>query len=157
MLDKKTVAFTLSRSKFIRLGLIFIFSELLVTNCSIVKAINRPNRLQTLSKGFNLEHWQRSELTDGFYTQATLLQYKSLGLTYTMLPVVLSKFLNDSNPSVFKKDSLAALDAIIQMHVKTELGIILSPFNHPLELHTDPARFFLHIKEQAGGGVLRNT
>lgn len=164
MLEKKAAMHTLSRSKFIRLGLISIFSQLAVANCSIVKATNKSKStlkaslLVTLSKGFNLEHWQRSELTDGFYTQATLLQYKSLGLTYTRLPVVLSKFLNHSNPSVLKKDSLAALDAIIQMHVKTGLGIILSPFNHPLELHTDPAvlaRYIAFFK--AFATHLRNT
>lgn len=144
MLEKKTIVYTLSRSKFLRLGFLFIFCELVVANCSLVKAISqsqstlKASRLKTLSKGFNLEHWQRNELNDGHYTETTLLQYKSLGLTYTRLPVVLSKFLNESNPGVLKKDSLAALDAIIQMHVKTGLGIILSPFNHPEELHTNP-------------------
>ena len=141
----KTIIYTLSRSKFLRLGFLFIFCELVVAKFSIVKAISqsqptlKASRLKTLSKGFNLEHWQRNELNDGHYTEATLLQYKRLGLTYTRLPVVLSKFLNETNPGVLKKDSLAALDAIIKMHVKTGLGIILSPFNHPLELHTDPA------------------
>ncbi len=136
---------TLSRSKFLRLGLLSIFSGLAVANCSTVKATNeskstfKASRLVTLSKGFNLEHWQGHELTDGFYTKATLLQYKNLGLTYTRLPIVLPKFLNDNNPSVLKADYLAALDAIAQMHVNTGLGIIVSPFNHPYELYSDPA------------------
>lgn len=134
----------LSRSQFLRLGFFSLCSGLAVPMYSFVKAANRSkstiktSRLSTLSKGFNLEHWQGHELTDGFYTKTTLLQYKSLGLTYTRLPVVLPKFFNDSNPSVLKKDSLAALDTIIQMHIKTGLGIILSPFNHPYELYSDP-------------------
>jgi len=98
----------------------------------------KASRLITLSKGLNLEHWQRHGLADGHYTETTLQEYKNLGLTYTRLPVVLSAFLNDNNPSTLKTDSLAALDAIIQMHVKTGLGIILSPFNHPYELYSDP-------------------
>ncbi|OKH30654.1 cellulase [Calothrix sp. HK-06] len=118
----------------------------------------KASRLKTLSKGFNLEHWQRNELNDGHYTEATLLQYKSLGLTCTRLPVVLSKFFNDSNPSVLKKYSLAALNAIIQMHVKTGLGIILSPFNHPSELHTDPAVLAKYVSFFKAFAIhLRNT
>jgi endoglucanase len=136
---------TLSRSKFLRLALFSICSGLAVANCNIVKATNESkstvtaSRLKTLSKGFNLERWQEHELTDGSYTQATLLQYKSLGLTYTRLPIVLSNFLNDNNPSVLKTDYLAALDTIVQMHVNTGLGIIICPFKHPYELYSDPA------------------
>ncbi|BAZ13307.1 putative endoglucanase [Calothrix sp. NIES-4071] len=146
---------TLSRSKFLRLALLSICSGLAAANCSIVKATNeskftfKASRLNTLSKGFNLEHWQGHELTDGFYTQASLLEYKSLGLTYTRLPVVLWRFLNDNNPSVLKTDYLAALDTIVQMHVNTGLGIIVSPFNHPYELYSDPvieARFIAFWK-----------
>lgn len=135
-----------SRSSFIRFGLLALFSVLAAPMCDRVQAGNeskhtvKASRLKTLSKGFNLEHWQRHGLEDGHYTEATLQEYKNLGLTYTRLPVVLSAFLDDKNPSVLKTGSLAALDAIIKMHIKTGLGIILSPFNHPPELYSDPAQ-----------------
>ncbi len=135
-----------SRSSFIRFGLLALLSVLATPICDRVQAGNeskytvKASRLKTLSKGFNLEHWQRHGLEDGHYTEATLQEYKNLGLTYTRLPVVLSAFLDDKNPSVLKTGSLAALDAIIKMHIKTGLGIILSPFNHPPELYSDPAQ-----------------
>lgn len=135
----------ISRSKFLRLGLLALCSGLAIPLYSSVKAVNefkstvKASRLKTLSKGFNLEHWQGHELTDGFYTRATLLQYKSLGLTYTRLPVIWSKFLDDNNPSVLNTDYLAALDAIVQMHIKIGLGIIICPFSHPSELYSDSA------------------
>lgn len=135
----------ISRYKFIRFGLLTLFAGFAAPMCDRTKAENeskptfKASRLQTLSKGFNLEHWQRHGLADGYYTEATLQEYKRLGLTYTRLPVVLSAFLDENNPSVLKIGSLDALDAIIQMHIKTGLGIILSPFNHPAELYSDPA------------------
>ena len=137
--------YTLSRSSFIRFGLLTLFSSFVALKSRRVKAMNEPglmpsaSRLQTLSKGFNLEHWKGHKLTDGYYTQATLHQYKALGLTYTRLPIVLSAFLNDNEPSVLKTEFLPTLDSIIQMHVNAGLGIILSPFHHPYELYSDPA------------------
>lgn len=132
---------SISRSTFIRYGLStagLAVTTLLCdrTQANPVKTVKRQ-RLQTLSKGFNLGHWQRHQLSDGYYTLATLRQYKRLGLTYTRLPVILSTFFNSKNPSSLKTDSLAALDAIIQMHVQAGLGIILSPFNHPTKLYSD--------------------
>jgi endoglucanase len=81
-------------------------------------------------------------LKDGFkdrhHTEATLRHYKALGITYTRVWVGLSAFLDDNNPSVLKADSLAALDALIQMHVKTGIGIMLCTTGTPSELYTDP-------------------
>ncbi len=134
-----------SRSSFIRLGLLTLFSTFAASMCGRVKAGNKSkptvkaSRLKTLSKGFNLDYWLFHGLADGHYTEATLQEYKNLGLTHTRLPIVVSVFLDDNNPSVLKTDSLAALDAIIRLHVKTGLGIILSPFNHPAEMYSDPA------------------
>ncbi|MFQ4140774.1 glycoside hydrolase family 5 protein [Chlorogloeopsis sp. ULAP02] len=70
---------------------------------------------------------------------ATLLQYKRLGLTYTRLPIVLSNFFNDKNPNVLKQDYLAALDTIVQMHMRIGLGITICPFDAPEELYSNPA------------------
>lgn len=132
-----------SRSRFIRFGLLVLSSGLTTMVCDRLQAaqptIVKTSRLQTLAKGFNLAHWQRHSLLDGYYTEAKLQQYKHLGLTYTRLPVVLSTFFNDNNPGVLKTDSLAALDAIVRLHIKTGLGIILSPFDHPKSLYSDPA------------------
>ena len=152
-----------SRSTFIRSGLLMVCSALAAALYSpkaksqnASEATPGSDRLKTLSKGFNLEHWRRTAPTDGFYTQKTLQQYRRLGLTYTRLPVVLSKSLDDSRSSVTKTDFLrsldnvlepsflSTLDEIIEMHVQAELGIILAPFGHPPELYTDPeltARF----------------
>jgi endoglucanase len=142
----------LKRSQFIRLGLLSLCSGLTVSMYSLVKATNEPkstvkvvkstvkaNRLKTLSKGFNLGRWQESKFKDGSKLKATLWRYKSLGLTYTRLPLVLVNFLNDQNPSVLKEDYLPVLDKIIQMHLKMGLGICLCPFDAPSELYADPA------------------
>lgn len=135
----------LSRFSFIRLGLLALLSGIANTICDRLKAGNpaestlKPSRLKTLSKGYNLEHFQKHRLTTEAYTEAILQQYKAAGLTYTRLPIVLSAFLDDKNPNALKTGSLAALDAIIQMHVKTGLGIILCPFKHVAELYSDPA------------------
>ncbi|PPS43414.1 glycoside hydrolase family 5 protein [Chroococcidiopsis sp. TS-821] len=132
-----------SRSQFIRFGLLAMASVLTAIARDRLEAASpttvKPSRLQTLSKGFNLGHWQRHSLTDGYYTLATLQQYKRLGLTYTRLPIVLSTFFDNKNPGVLKTDSLAALDAIVRLHAQVGLGIILSPFNHPSSLYFDPA------------------
>ncbi len=137
--------FRFSRSTFIRFGLFALFSVLATGINARNDAENysktelKASRLKIISKGFNLEHCQRHGLADGFYTEAILQQYKSLGLTYTRVPIILSDFFNDKKPSVLKTGSLAALDAMIQMHVKIGLGIIVSPFNHPDKLYSDPA------------------
>lgn len=136
---------TFSRSSFIRFGLFTLFSSFAAPMCSReTRHESKPktvkaSRIKTLAKGFNLGHWRLSKLSDGFYTKATLQQYQDLGLTYTRLPVLLSAFFNEDNPSVLKTDSLATLDAIIQMHVKTGLGITVCPFDPPPELYYDPA------------------
>jgi endoglucanase len=138
---------TLSRSKFIRLGLLSLCCGLTIPKCTqLVKATNRrgstvkASRLKMLSKGFNLGRWRVIEFADkGDDIKATLLQYKRLGLTYTRLPIVLSRFFDDKNPSVLKKDYLPALDAIIQMHMKVGLGITICPFDAPDELYSNPA------------------
>ena len=113
---------------------------------SRAKTENKPkhtvkaSRLKTLSKGFNIGELGPHGVLDKYYkTEENLQEYKKLGVTYTRLPFVLSAFLDDNNPSVLKTDALATLDALIQMHVKTGLGIILTPFNHPPELYSDPA------------------
>ena len=135
----------LSRSSFIRLGLLALLSGIATTMCDRLNAENpaestlKASRLKTLSKGYNLEHFQKHKLTTEAYTEALLQQYKAVGLTYTRLPIVLSAFLDHKNPNVLKTGSLAALDAIIQMHIKTGLGIILCPFEHSPELYSDPA------------------
>ena len=136
---------TFSRSSFVRYGLLTLFSSIAASACNSVKAKNeskpktvKVSRLKTLSKGFNLAHWRLHNLSDGYYTAADLQQYKNLGLTYTRLPVLLSAFFNHENPSVLKTDFLAKLDAIIQMHIKTGLGITVCPFDPPSELYDDP-------------------
>lgn len=137
---------TFSRSSFVRYGLLTLFSSVAATACDRVKAGNKSqpktvkaSRLKTLSKGFNLSHWRLHNLSDGHYTKKDLQEYKNLGLTYTRLPVLLSTFFNDSNSSVLKTGSLAYLDAIIQMHVKTGLGVTVCPFDPPSELYYEPA------------------
>lgn len=142
---------TYSRSHFLRFGLLALFSGLTALKSDRLQAVptSVKSRLPTLAKGFNLAHWQRHKLTDGYYSQATLQQYKRLGLTYTRLPVVLSMFFDNNNPGVLKTDSLAALDAIISLHIKTGLGITLSPFNHPSSLYSEPvvlAKFVAFFK-----------
>lgn len=132
-----------TRSYFIRFGLLAMASGLTGIARDRLQAASpttvKPSRLQTLSRGFNLGHWQRHNLADGYYTLAKLQQYKRLGLTYTRLPVVLSTFFDNKNPGVLKTDSLAILDAIVRLHAQAGLGIILSPFNHPKSLYFDPA------------------
>ena len=147
---------TFSRSGFMRFGLLTLFSGFAAPMCGRTKAgsKSKPNtvkasRLKTLSKGLNLDHWRLHNLTDGFYTKAILQQYQGLGLTYTRLPVLLSAFLDENNPSVLKTDSLAALDAIIQTHIKTGLGIVVCPFDPPSELYSEPdmqAKFVAFFK-----------
>jgi endoglucanase len=151
-----------SRSHFIRFGLLAMASGLTGIARDRLHAASptavQPSRLQTLSKGFNLGHWQRHNLADGYYTLATLQQYKRLGLTYTRLPVVLSTFFDNKNPGVLKTDSLATLDAIVRLHAQVGLGIILSPFNHPKSLYSDSAvlaKFVAFFK--AFATHLRNT
>lgn len=137
----------LSRSSFIRLASLALFSGIATTMCDRTKAGNKlestlkASRLKTLSKGYNLDRFQKNQLTTEAYTEALLQQYKAVGLTYTRLPIVLSAFLDNKNPDVLKTDSLATLDEIIQMHIKAGLGIVLCPFEPPPELYFDPTVF----------------
>lgn len=133
----------LSRSTFIRLGLFAFCSAIATATFARVNQEKesdkrvKASRLKTLSKGLNLERTQRHGLADGSYTETLLKQYKSLGVTYTRVPIILSDFLDEKKPSVLKTSSLPALDAMIQMHLKIGLGIIISPFNHPTKLYSD--------------------
>ncbi len=141
----------LPRSTLIRLGLLALVSRIATMMGDRLKAGNKlestlkASRLKTLSKGYNLDRFQKHQLTTDAYTEALLQQYKAVGLTYTRLPIVLSAFLDDQNPDVLKTDSLATLDAIIQMHIKAGLGIVLCPFEPPPELYFDPTVFDKYV------------
>jgi len=131
---------TFSRSNFIRFGLLSLFSLLAASLCNRVKAGSmsetkvKASRLKTLSKGINMGPLQKN----GLVAEATLQEYKNLGLTYTRIFIKLPEFFDDNNPSVLKTDSLNILDELIKTHVKTGVGITVSPTDSPPELYSNP-------------------
>ncbi len=146
---------SLSRSSFVRFGLLALFSGLSHLLCGRVDATDEAgalptaNRLATLARGFNLDHCRQHGLSDGFYKPETLQTYQSLGLSHTRLPILLSDFLNDDHPDRLKTESLAALDAMVQMHLETGMAVIVSPFDPPDELYSNPdllAKFVTFFK-----------